>query len=402
MVSVFYSKPQRLDVYVDDKLVPPTNAKWNAENTDYTLKEPISPDQYVPELNATVGTNYFDQDYKMLKVVLSGSTPVQIRTSPVLFIAFDLPAMTEDEFFGDNLIRNLAMFLKVPPNMIRITKIIREDGSARRRKRSTGLKVELEIKKPPVQETTNTTNDEEDFTLLKSIANNLGQAAVSGNLSRSIGFNVSSMGIIPPPPPSSDPSWNQVATEKVTREEEEVSYVSSVKNLLLIGEPITQPYVGPLHQQPSVMAVDEQGNCVSVGVTTLTVTASLKDVAGKSANGLEGNTTILFDTCWANFTDLSVTSSGQNLTMVFTLNEWSVKSRTFTVKNTPTTQTPQTTQIPPTSSIVNATTSPSTTRQTPPTTDGSIFGSSTALSAGSLCLLSVIYAVACLNGFLIY
>lgn len=53
--------------------------------------------------------------------------------------------------------------------------------------------------------------DEEDFAVLKTIANDLGQAAVSGNLSRSIGFNVSSMGVIPPPPPSTDPSWNEVS-----------------------------------------------------------------------------------------------------------------------------------------------------------------------------------------------
>ena len=42
LLSVFYSSPQRLDVYVDNKLVPPTNAKWNSENTDYTLMKPIS------------------------------------------------------------------------------------------------------------------------------------------------------------------------------------------------------------------------------------------------------------------------------------------------------------------------------------------------------------------------
>lgn len=41
MVSVFYSKPQRLDVYVDNTLVPPTNAEWNAAQTDYTLKKPL-------------------------------------------------------------------------------------------------------------------------------------------------------------------------------------------------------------------------------------------------------------------------------------------------------------------------------------------------------------------------
>lgn len=128
-------------------------------------------------------------------------------------------------------------------------------------------------------------SDEEDFTLLKSLADNLGQAAVSGNLSQSIGFNVSSMGLIPPPPSSSDERWKEVmrtlskypfffqrvaigsrfsaflpqeATTEVTREEPTVSYVSSVYNLLLILEPIAGEFAGPLYQQPSLMAVDEQ------------------------------------------------------------------------------------------------------------------------------------------------
>ncbi|KAI3358131.1 hypothetical protein L3Q82_003134 [Scortum barcoo] len=389
VVSVFYSKPQRLDVYVDNKLVAPTNAEWNKDNTDYTLKKPIYAGQYIPEVNGTLGTNYFDQDYKMLKVVVRGSKPVEIRTAPVLFISFELPAMTEDQFFGENLVQNLAMFLKVPANMIRITKIIREDGAARRRKRSTGLKVEVEIKKPPVQQTTNTTNNEEDFTLLKNIADDLGQAAVSGSLGDSIGFNVSSVGIIPPPPASSDPSWNKEATAEVTREEPEVSYVSSVASLLLKVEPIAG-FVGPLYQQPALMAVDEQGNCVSVGVTTLTLTASLKSTDGDGVDGLEGNTTILFSGCWANFTDLSILNSGENLTMVFTLQEWGAQSRAFTVRNTPITQTPAT------SGNVTELTSTTTTSKPKPTTDDSIFSSSSAVSAGGLlCLVSIIYAVAC-------
>uniref|UniRef100_A0A3P8VF56 PKHD1 like 1, tandem duplicate 2 n=1 Tax=Cynoglossus semilaevis TaxID=244447 RepID=A0A3P8VF56_CYNSE len=277
-----YSKPQRLDIYIDNQLVAPTNAEWNADNTDYTLKRPISP-QYVPQFNATGGTNFFDADNKMMKVLVRGSTPVEIRTSPVLFLSFELPAMTEEEFFGDNLVQNLAVFLKVPPEMIRITNIVREDGGARRRRRATGLTVEVEIKKPPVAQTTNTTN-EEDFTLLKNIADELGQAAISGNLSQSIGFNVSSLGVVAPPPPSSDPEWNE-------------------------------------------------GNCISVGVTTLTVTATLKDATGNPVEGLEGNTTIKFSSCWANFTDLAI-NNGENLRLAFTLKEWGAQSRTFTVKNT--------------------------------------------------------------------
>uniref|UniRef100_A0A8D3BAM2 PKHD1 like 1, tandem duplicate 2 n=1 Tax=Scophthalmus maximus TaxID=52904 RepID=A0A8D3BAM2_SCOMX len=363
MVSVFFSKPQRLNVYVDDELVAPTNAKWNTDNSDYTLKKPIYAGQYVPPLNATAGSNFFDQDYKMLKVVLRGSKPAEIRTSPVLFLSFELPFMTEDDFFGDSLVQNLATFLKVPANMIRITKIIREDGGgSRRRKRSAGLKVEVEIKKPPVQQTTNNTTSE----LLKNIADDLGQAAVSGNLSSSIGFNVSSMGVVAPPPPSSDPDWKEVKAPEATRAEPETSYVSSVSSLLLIREPIAGEFVGPLHQQPSLMAVDEKGNCISVGVTTLTVTASLKDASGDAAGGLQGNTTILFSTCWANFTNLAILNSGASV---------------------PTTEPPATSG--------NAT-SPWTTSAPPSTTDDdSIFGSSTTVSAGSLCLVSVIYAVAC-------
>uniref|UniRef100_A0A3B4ZUN2 PKHD1 like 1 n=1 Tax=Stegastes partitus TaxID=144197 RepID=A0A3B4ZUN2_9TELE len=371
VVSVFYSKPQRLDVYVDNTLVVPTNAEWNADRSDYTLKKPIS---YVPQLNATLGTNYFDQDNKMLKVVVRGSKPVEIRTAPVLVIAFDLPALTEDEFFGDNLVRNLATFLQVPANMIRITNIIRGDG--RRRKRSTGLKVEVEIKKPPVQQATNTTDAQMKLTPL---CYNLVQAAVSGNISQSIGFNVSSMGVVPPPPPSSDPSWKEV-------KEPEKSYVATVADLLLVEEPVVGEFIGPLNQQPRLMAVDEKGNCVSVGVTTLTVTASLKSSSGDGVDGLEGNATILFSSCWANFTDLTsviarLLPAGENLTMVFTLKEWSAQSRAFSVqeKNT-TTETPTT---------VTSTT------DGPTTTDGSVFGSSTVVSAGSLCLVSVIYSVAC-------
>lgn len=62
-------------------------------------------------------------------------------------------------------------------------------------------------------------SDEEDFTLLKNIADELGQAAISGNLSQSIGFNVSSLGVVAPPPPSSDPEWNEVKLKPVKETE---------------------------------------------------------------------------------------------------------------------------------------------------------------------------------------
>lgn len=149
----------------------------------------------------------------------------------------------------------------------------------------------------------------------------------------------------------------------------------------------------------------------------MTVTATLKDSSGNSISGLGGNTTILFRTCWANFTDLSIFNGGtfglcfivnrigtyfnnsqfnffffpplppgENMSIAFTLNEWSTQSRGFTVKNIPTTLAPTTT-----GNVTNGTT----TCDPETTTDDSIFGSGNALSAGCLCLISVIYSVAC-------
>lgn len=42
----------------------------------------------------------------------------------------------------------------------------------------------------------------------------------------------------------------------------------------------------------------------------MTVTATLQDSSGNPVSGLGGNTTILFSTCWANFTDLSILNGG--------------------------------------------------------------------------------------------
>ncbi|XP_069051252.1 PKHD1 like 1, tandem duplicate 1 [Lepisosteus oculatus] len=331
-VAVFYSSPQRLDVYVQNNLVAPTNAKWNADHTDYTLEEPLYPGHYIPQMDSMVyGDNFFESTYKMLNILVRGSTPVEIRTSPLLFISFRLPAMTVDEFYGDKLVQNLALFLKVPPGMIRITKVVREDS--RRRKRAAGLSVQVQISQPPSQNLTNSsTTQQQQFDTLKNIADSLAQASISGNLSQSIQFNVSSIGVIPPVPPSTDSSWSQVATQDVSRTDPSVSYVSAVSALVVVVHPIAGGNGELLSQQPAVMAVDSNGNCVSVGVTSFTLTAVLTASTGASISGLNGNTTVLFSSCWANYTDLSLNATGTDLKLTFTMNQVSAQSRSFGVK----------------------------------------------------------------------
>lgn len=69
-----------------------------------------------------------------------------------------------------------------------------------------------------------------------------------------------------------------MATEEVTREEPTVNYVSSVDRLLLIEEPIAGEFVGPLYQQPSLMAVDAEVRQLEMFYCTASVKA---DVLGR-------------------------------------------------------------------------------------------------------------------------
>lgn len=84
----------------------------------------------------------------MLYLLVKGTTPVEIHTTAVIFVSFQLPAVTEDDFYSShNLVRNLALFLKIPSDKIRVSKLMQ--GESLRKKRSTGLTVELEIGDPP-------------------------------------------------------------------------------------------------------------------------------------------------------------------------------------------------------------------------------------------------------------
>ena len=91
------------------------------------------------------GASYFDIDTKTLYVQVKGPGLIDIKMRPVVILAFGLPEMTEEEFFGKDLLKNLIIFLKVDPAKVRIAGV-RRIGQSRRRKRGTGgIQVTIEI-----------------------------------------------------------------------------------------------------------------------------------------------------------------------------------------------------------------------------------------------------------------
>lgn len=132
VVGIFYSNPQRLDIYYNGRYVMPTNGKLNEEGDFIWENEPNK--DYMPKLSSSIyGENYFDRDLSTLYILVRGAIPVDIVTTPVIVVSFGVPAVSVNEFFGENLINNLVAFLGVKKSQIRIVDIIAEDSVRRRR-----------------------------------------------------------------------------------------------------------------------------------------------------------------------------------------------------------------------------------------------------------------------------
>ena len=54
------------------------------------------------------GTQYFDIPTQTLHLLVRGSTPVDVLTIENVWVDFEIPSMDMDEFFGDQIVENLA------------------------------------------------------------------------------------------------------------------------------------------------------------------------------------------------------------------------------------------------------------------------------------------------------
>ncbi|VDQ17138.1 unnamed protein product [Trichobilharzia regenti] len=61
----------------------------------------------------SAGTNYYDDSSQMLYVILKGESIITIKLSQLVKVSFGLPAMTIDQFFGSEVVSNLAKYLGV-------------------------------------------------------------------------------------------------------------------------------------------------------------------------------------------------------------------------------------------------------------------------------------------------
>ncbi|KAH8862937.1 Fibrocystin-L [Schistosoma japonicum] len=157
-LGIDYFTSGRLDVYVNGVYIKAKNAIIN--NLGQTvLQSPKTPGEFMPDvMTDPVGTNYFNESLQMLYVIMKGENIITVKLSQLVKVAFGLPAMSIEQFYGSDVVSNLANFLGIPAKNIRVVKVVSESSTnaGRRRRRSTsGVFVELEISSPPVQNLTN-------------------------------------------------------------------------------------------------------------------------------------------------------------------------------------------------------------------------------------------------------
>merc|ERR1719315_651351 len=143
--KIWFPKQQRLDIYVDGMLMNPNNI--DTTQSEYSLLPPD--DTFIPSLEETNGANYFDPNSGHLYLIVKGPSNIEIKTQPIVVLKLGMTVPIEN-FFEENVVANLAGLLGIDPSNIRVTNIVRE-GSTGRKKRSgeTITGIEFEIGPPP-------------------------------------------------------------------------------------------------------------------------------------------------------------------------------------------------------------------------------------------------------------
>ncbi|XP_067950541.1 fibrocystin-L-like [Watersipora subatra] len=319
-LAVYYHSPMRLDLFANDVYIYPKNAEIESDGDYKLLESSASPSEYIPNVDTDAhGQNYFDREWQLQYFILGSTDKVDIIMKEVVIVSLSLPPMTVDDFFGENIVNNLAVFLGIPANKIRIVDVVRE--TSRRRKRQTeGVTLDLEIGDPPVDG--QGTDDVNSGDLARDVLLNLTRQVVDAVQLGTLGdaLNVSILGIdvqepLPIPENSTSSDW--------------ASLSNSSSLLALIQIPTEMIYSvqleadreqQPFPTQPQFEMYDTNGDLVDVlgsRADPWKIRAVLNINGGHSDAVLIGDTVCGFQNGICAFETLGISHSGSGYTIDF-------------------------------------------------------------------------------------
>ena len=118
VVSIYYSNPETLQVFYDGTFVPSLESHMKARNSYNTsMRKPTTDDP--------CGSNAYAGWERKIYVTLCGGIPgLEIRTVRKVQLSFGIELSTEDFFDSHYMTRNLASLFGIPPERMRIPKIV--------------------------------------------------------------------------------------------------------------------------------------------------------------------------------------------------------------------------------------------------------------------------------------
>ncbi|XP_052830942.1 fibrocystin-L [Octopus bimaculoides] len=320
-VSVYYQVPNRQDVYdyTNTFILPKSAYMDNGEMKYKTVKE-SNRKTFLPTTADVVAENFFDRWEQKVYVIVEGGKPVDIRVNPIVVVTFSFGGVSESEFFGENLVRNLALFLGIPASKVRIVDIVKE-GAARRKKRAvSGVKVTTEIGDQPSNESNVTnssvpTNSSLSSQSLQNISSQLVNSRQLKSLDQHLKYQIVSMAMTPPVVPVTDPNWSK------TQQTNSTFTVKVPDKLKLVISPKVSYEGGVFNQGPCLQFLDTSGNPLNILGTPENpwrISATLVKGKGSHANAvLSGTTEVSLYDGWANFTNIAISHKGSDYGLTF-------------------------------------------------------------------------------------
>ncbi|KAL4228989.1 Fibrocystin-L [Mactra antiquata] len=321
-LTVWYSRPNRLDVFVDGVFHIATNARIGA-NDRYIISMPTG-NEFEPMIANGTGTNYFDKDRGELTFIIQGPEQIDVITSESIIVSFGIPALSVEEFFGDNLVENLAAFLNIPLSKVRIVNVVSASSNSRRRKRSgDGITVEIEIGDEPSADINSTVSNSISYDDLINLASDIVNECQVGNVSETLN---TTGGCETVELPSTDPEVSSIIYE-----------TPSPDHLFFSDSPEIEYEGVPLRTAPRIRAADVSNNVVTILGTAehpWEMTVSVRSGTGHPNNVLNGTLTVNCTDGWFNFTDLMLTHMGTDYILDFNVT-YPPEAENFTLASNP-------------------------------------------------------------------
>ncbi|XP_076825620.1 fibrocystin-L-like isoform X2 [Clavelina lepadiformis] len=316
-VAIWYARPEKLEVFnVETGIsITPENYVYDVSLNKWIYKRPETDGQYRPAIDSRVhGANFMDLKKDLLYVTLRGGEPIDIKTVPAVILAFGFPAISIDEFFGENLISNLAIYLGVPNDKIRIVDVVEETSSRKRRSTSDGSVTYIIQFSDEITNSSVSGNEELSAEVLNNKTDTLLLDFQTGHLWERL--NVTEGATF---------SSTQASTSNTSGDAgNELLVQHSIPTQLVVSSlPSSAEEYVAFDPQPMVSILDADNQVVSTLGGTWMVTVSF-DTSGTDADDsatLQGTTTVAVSNGYANFTDLRITHSGTGYVLRYAISE---------------------------------------------------------------------------------